>query len=240
MGLACAHELAAAGATAIVSGRRAEALDAAAAAIHAKGNKADAMALDVTDPQAVARIGQAIVHTYGRVDILVNCAGINIPERHWKDLTNDSWERTVDINLNGAFYAIKAVLPAMRAAGRGTVVNISSWAGVFDLYLTGPAYSASKRGMIAMSNSLNIEEGMHGIRSSVICPAEVATPILRARPTPPTEAEMARMLQPEDIAGAVRFVCELPPRACVNEVIVSPTWNRLYLEPVAPQTGGRS
>lgn len=237
MGLACAHELARTGVAVIVSGRRKHALDDAVAAIRRGGGDAHAHELDVADADAVARAAQGIIDAHGRIDILVNAAGFNVPSRHWNDLSIDAWNGIVQTNLNGAFYAVKAILPAMRASRSGTIVNISSWGGAFDLYVTGPAYSASKRGMIALSNSINIEEGMYGIRSCVICPAEVATPILRARPQPPSEAELARMLQPEDIARTVRFVCEMPAHACVNEIIISPSWNRLYLQPSTPPLG---
>jgi NADP-dependent 3-hydroxy acid dehydrogenase YdfG len=95
--------------------------------------------------------------------------------------------------------------------------------------VSGSAYSAAKRGMIALSNGINMEECTRGIRSCVICPAETATDIMRTRPKPPTEAELARMLQPDDLGRTVRFVCEMPAHACINEIIMSPTWNRIYI-----------
>jgi NADP-dependent 3-hydroxy acid dehydrogenase YdfG len=228
IGLAAAHELAAAGATVVLSGRREQPLTQAVAAIHAAGGKASAMALDVADKNAVAAAAKAIAAQSGAVDILVNSAGTNVTQRHWKDVTADSFDKVFAINLQGAFYAIAAVLPGMREKCRGTIVNISSWAGMFENSLTGPAYSASKRAMISMNHSINVEECVNGIRACVICPGEVATPILQTRPVPPSEAEMARMLQPEDLGRTIRFVCELPPHACVNEILISPTWNRLY------------
>src|SRR6185437_14710442 len=130
IGRAGAQALAEAGATAIVSGRSREGLD-------------EAVALDVADKTAVARIGAEIVSRHGGVDILVNSAGLNLSTRLWRDMTPDSFDHIVHINLNGALYCIHAVLPAMRARRSGLVINISSWAGRFEEYLTGPAYNAS-------------------------------------------------------------------------------------------------
>jgi NADP-dependent 3-hydroxy acid dehydrogenase YdfG len=229
IGLAGAHELAASGATVILSGRRPEPLNSAVEAINAAGGKAEATPLDVADPGAVAGAAKTILARHGRIDILVNSAGTNVPKRHWQDVTPESFDQVFSINLNGAFYAIAAVLPGMRSNQRGTIVNISSWAGMFDNALTGPAYSASKRAMIAMNHSLNLEECMNGIRACVICPGEVATPILKSRPIPPSAEDMAKMLQAEDLGRTIRFVCEMPPHACINEILISPTWNRLYI-----------
>jgi NADP-dependent 3-hydroxy acid dehydrogenase YdfG len=228
IGLAGAHELAASGATVILSGRRPEPLSSAVETIQAAGGRAEAFPLDVADCGAVAGAAKAILAKHGHVDILVNSAGTNVTKRHWPDVTPESFDRVFAININGAFYAIAAVLPGMRATGRGTIVNISSWAGVFDTKLTGPAYNASKRAMIAMNHSLNIEECKNGIRACVICPGEVATPLLKSRPVPVSAEDMARMLQAEDLGRTIRFVCEMPPHACVNEILISPTWNRLY------------
>jgi NADP-dependent 3-hydroxy acid dehydrogenase YdfG len=228
IGLAGALELAAGGATVALSGRRLEPLQAAAGKIHAAGGRAEAIQLDVADQKSVAAAAQAILGRHGHIDILVNSAGVNVPQRHWKEVSTESFDRVFAVNLNGAFYAIAAVLPGMRSMQRGTIVNISSWAGRFENKLTGPAYSASKRAMISLNHSINVEECTNGIRACAICPGEVATPILKSRPVPPSAAEMARMLQPEDLGRTIRFVCELPPHACINEILMSPTWNRLY------------
>lgn len=229
IGLAGAQELASSGATVVLSGRRPEQLEAGVKAIVAAGGRAEALPLDVTDAQAVTAAAQTILGKQERIDILVNSAGTNVPKRHWNDVSVKSFDDVFAVNLNGAFYAIAAVLPGMRANQRGTIVNISSWAGRFENALTGPAYSASKRAMISMNHSINVEECKNGIRACVICPGEVATPILKSRPVPPSEADMAKMLQPEDLGRTIRFVCELPQHACINEILISPTWNRLYI-----------
>jgi NADP-dependent 3-hydroxy acid dehydrogenase YdfG len=229
IGRSGALELSAGGAKVILSGRRGEQLKEVAAEIAAAGGKADTAPLDVADKAAVAKVAAGILDRHGHVDILVNSAGINLHTRFWKNLTPDSFEQIVAVNLNGALYCMHAVLPAMRARKDGLVINVSSWAGRFETYLVGPAYNASKHAMVAMTMSLNDEECVNGIRGCVICPGEVATPILKHRPKPPTPEEIARMLQPEDLGRTIRFVAEMPAHACVNEILISPTWNRFFV-----------
>ena len=141
----------------------------------------------------------------------------------------DSWDHVRAVNLDGAFYCTAATLPAMRERRDGLVISISSWFGRHDGYLAGPAYNASKHAMASMSASLNIEEGANGIRSCVIFPGEVATEILKVRPVQPSAEDIARMLKPEDLGRLVRFLAEAPPHMCINEIVVSPTWNRMIL-----------
>jgi NADP-dependent 3-hydroxy acid dehydrogenase YdfG len=124
------------------------------------------------------------------------------------------------------FYCTLVVLPAMRAQRDGRIVHIASQAGVSLTPITGPSYSASKHGVVAMSASLNAEEGINGIRSICISPGEVETAILNTRPVPPSAAERVLMLQPEDVADVVLFCVTLPPRACVTELILLPTDDR--------------
>jgi NADP-dependent 3-hydroxy acid dehydrogenase YdfG len=229
IGRAGAIELAQAGARIVLSGRRSGQLDEVAAEIRNAGGTAEAMPLDVGNKGAVAEAAAGILSRHGRVDILVNSAGINLPTRFWKNLTPDSFQQIVDINLNGALYCIHALLPGMRARKDGLVINVSSWAGRFETYMTGPAYNASKHAMAALTMSLNDEECVNGIRATVIYPGEVATPILKNRPKPPSPEEIARMLQAEDLGRTIRFIAEMPPRVCINEVLISPTWNRLFV-----------
>ena len=224
IGAAAATALAAAGAEVVVSGRRQAPLDTVVAEIEAAGGKARALALDTADAAAV----HAAVEEIGTVDILVASAGLNVPTRAMDRISDDNWDHVVNVNLNGVFYAARAVLPGMRAQGDGLLILISSWAGRYATRLTGAAYNATKRGVIALSESINDEEGAHGIRSTVIMPGEVATPILQSRPSPPSQAEQDRMLQAEDLGATIRFVAEMPPRACINEVLIAPTWNRFY------------
>jgi len=228
IGLAGGIELAKAGAHVIVSGRSAETLKKAEKEIKAAGS-GEAIALDVADQKEVAKSAQAILKRHGHIDILINSAGINNPKRNFRNVSVEAWDQIVAINLSGMFYCCHAVLPAMRERRQGLVINISSWAGRYASTLTGPGYNATKHAVVALTESINMEECMHGIRATSILPGEVATPILEKRPVPPPPEERARMLQAEDLGKTILFVASLPPRACVNELIISPTWNRFYL-----------
>jgi NADP-dependent 3-hydroxy acid dehydrogenase YdfG len=229
IGLAAAQALADAGVRVVLSGRRADVLQKEVEAILAKGGQAEAEPLDVSDAGAVQQVARHILERHGRIDILVNSAGLNVPNRFWKNQQPESWDKVIRINLDGSFYCIAAVLPAMRDRQSGLIVNISSWAGKYDTFMTGPAYNAAKHGVVAMTEHLNQEECVNGIRACVICPGEVATPIMDARPVPPAPEERARMLQPEDLGRTIRFVAEMPPHVCLNEITISPTWNRITL-----------
>jgi NADP-dependent 3-hydroxy acid dehydrogenase YdfG len=228
IGLAGAQALAAAGAVVIMSGRRAEVLEKESANIAQQGGDVEVEPLDVADAAAVERLAETIAARHGKVDILVNSAGLNVTKRFFREQTAAGWDQVVRINLDGTFYCIRAVLPLMRAQKGGVVINIASWAGVYTSAVTGPAYNASKHAVISLTETLNMEECVNGVRACAICPGEVATPILDRRPVPPSPEERARMLQPADLGETIRWVAEQPPHVCVNEIIISPTWNRLY------------
>lgn len=228
IGLAGAMELAKAGAHVVIAGRNAKSNAAALAGLKEAGS-AEAVLLDVSDRDAVAKCAADIEHRHGRIDILVNSAGTNLAKRSLRAMTLDGWDDVVRINLNGLFYCCHAVIPGMRARKDGLIINVSSWAGRYASALTGPAYNATKRAVIALTESINIEECMNGIRATSVLPGEVATPIMEKRPVPPSAEERARMAQPEDLGRAILFLAQMPARTCVNEIIIGPTWNRFYL-----------
>jgi NADP-dependent 3-hydroxy acid dehydrogenase YdfG len=230
IGLAGAEELVKAGARVVISGRTEKTNREGERKLKALGD-AEAVLLDVADKKAVAAAAADIEKRHGRIDILVTSAGTNIGggRRNLKTMSVEGWDDVVAINLNGLFYCCYAVLPGMRARRDGLIINISSWAGRYPSVLTGPAYNATKRAVIALSESINMEECMHGIRATSILPGEVATPILEKRPVPPSKEERARMAQPEDFGKAILFVATMPARSCVNELIIAPTWNRFYV-----------
>jgi len=230
IGLAGSKALADAGATVVMSGRRKEVLALEAEKIRIKGGKSEVEALDVSDAKSVKKTAAVILNRHARVDILVNSAGLNVPNRYWKNQTIEGWKEVIGINLDGSFYTTLAVLPSMRARKDGLVINVSSWAGVFHPKLTGAAYNASKHAVTAMTETINMEECANGIRACAICPAEVATPIMDRRPVPPSAEDRARMLQAEDLGNTIRFIAQMPPHVCINQVIISPTWNRMYIE----------
>lgn len=229
IGEAAARRLARAGCRLVLSGRRDAPLAELAGALGAEGAEVAVEALDVADRAAVAQAGERIAAAHGPVDVLVNNAGVNVPKRHWKDVSEDDWHTVIDVNVNGLFHCTQAVLPAMRARGEGQVINVSSWAGVRPSFLTGPAYTAAKHAVNALTENLNMEECVNGIRATAICPGEVSTPIMDRRPVPIPAEERARMVQPADMGEAIWFVAAQPPHVCINQMIVSPTWNRGYV-----------
>jgi NADP-dependent 3-hydroxy acid dehydrogenase YdfG len=230
IGLAGAQALGAAGATVVLSGRRVETLAAAAKSIRAQGGRAEVEPLDVTDAGAVEEVTRRLLDRHdGRIDVLLNSAGTNTPARFWRDQSAAGWRQVLATNLDSIFYTTSLVLPAMRARRSGLVINVSSWAGVHHPKLTGPAYNGSKHAVTAMTETINMEDGVRGIRACCLCPAEVSTPILDTRPSPPSTEERSRMLQVDDLGRVIRFLAELPPGVCVNQLIVSPTWNRMYI-----------
>jgi NADP-dependent 3-hydroxy acid dehydrogenase YdfG len=229
IGQSGAVELAKAGAMVVISGRRAEALEDTRHLVTAAGGRVEKLPLDVADKKQVAHGGAEILARHGRIDIVVNSAGTNVAKRFYRELAAEDWDKVIGINLNGALYTTLAALPSMRERRDGVVINIASWLGRWPAYLGGPAYAASKHAMASMTHQLNIEEGVHGIRACVIYPGEVATPILKSRPVPPSADEMAKMLKAEDIGRAIRFVAESPAHVTLNEIVITPTWNRLIL-----------
>ena len=229
IGLAGAQELAKEGWTVVISGRRKDVLDEAAAGIVKTGGKAEAIALDVGNAADCEKVAQAIVAKHGRIDLLVNSAGLNIPKRSWEDVTTEGWDKVVNIDLNGVMYCMRAVLPAMRAQKDGIIINVASWAGRHVSKMTGPAYTATKHAVLALTHSFNMDEYKNGLRATCLSPGEVATPILKLRPVVPSDEEMARMLQPEDLGRTIAFVASMPPRVCMNEILIAPTWNRSFI-----------
>ena len=218
--------LAQAGMHVVLSGRRRDKLEAVAARCQGRASIAE---LDVADKQAVSGVVQGILDTHGRIDVLVASAGINVKSRNWHNVSLEDWDQVIRIDLDGAFYCCKAVLPTMKAQGDGLIINISSWAGKHVSIVTGPAYTAAKHAMNAMTESLNMEACTYGVRACAICPGEVATPILDNRPIPVDEEERARMVQSEDCGEVIRFLATLPEHVCINDLTISPTWNRGYV-----------
>jgi NADP-dependent 3-hydroxy acid dehydrogenase YdfG len=237
IGEAAALALAGAGAAIVLTGRRKQALERVAQSIETANGRAYVEAGDVTDAKRVNAIAAAIRTTFGRLDILVNNAGTNLRERHWAELTAERIDTILAGNLSSAFYVAAAALPMMRAQKDGVIIHTASWAGRFVSLLTGPGYSAAKHALVAASHSLNMEECGNGIRSCVICPGEVATPILEQRPVPVSAEERARMLQPKDLGDLILFVATRPKHVCLNEVLISPTWNRSYIRQMESQGG---
>lgn len=222
IGLAVARCLADRGAKVAIVGRTAEKLRAAASAVPER--PLHPFPCDVGDRAAVERVVETVTRQLGGIAILVHAAGINVVRRSMAELAPEDWDRVLTVNATGAYNCIRAVLPGMRAARDGLIVNISSIAGKRALELAGTAYCASKFALTALSHAVGLEERKNGIRVTNICPGEVNTPILEQRPTPVPEERRAAMLQGEDIAQIVATIAELPPRAHVWEVIMTPLY----------------
>lgn len=229
IGEACAIGLAQDGYEVVLTGRRREPLEAVAGRIKEAGGRAHVKPADLTRAAAVQKVVDFIAAKPGRCDLLVNNAGLNIVDRSWDTLTPEGIDEVIGANLNAAFYCARAVLPVMRAQKGGLLVHTASMAGRVVSTLSGAAYTAAKHGVVAMSHSINMEECGHGIRSTVICPGEVNTPILDKRPNKLSAAQRAEMAQPEDCAALVRFIAGMPAHVCINEVLITPTRNRGYL-----------
>ena len=211
-----------------LTGRSRETLAETHRLVEAAGGSAILALADVADPHQVTRAHHEVAAALGDLDILVNNAGTNARRRHWAQLSPEDMARLVDVNLKGPFLCTLAVLPGMRARRAGMLIHTVSNAASGIYTVSGPAYTASKHGARAMSATINAEEGIHGIRSVCINPGEVETPILDSRPRPPTAAERASMIQPEDIAAAALFAARMPRRTCVAEMLINPTDNNFY------------
>jgi NAD(P)-dependent dehydrogenase (short-subunit alcohol dehydrogenase family) len=180
--------------------------------------------VDVADRKSVSELFRWADEKLGRVDILVNAAGINTPKRLMGDMPPESWDEVLAVNATGAYNCIHAVLPQMRQRKDGLIININSISGHRASCLGGVAYSASKFALTALTTAVALEEGKNGIRVTSICPGEVDTPLLRRRPVPVSPENLARILQPSDVADAVLMVALLPPRAHVFDLIIKPTF----------------
>jgi NADP-dependent 3-hydroxy acid dehydrogenase YdfG len=181
-----------------------------------------AFACDVADAGAAAAAVADVVRRFGGVHALVNSAGTNIPRRGIDVLSVDDFHALIDVNLNGTFHCVHAVLPHMRRQAEGTIVNIISDAGLIANAKAGAAYVASKFGVTGLTQSINAEERHNGIRACAIFPGDIDTPLLEKRPTPPPAEARAKMLRPEDVAECVMLAINLPQRAVVEQLVVRP------------------
>ncbi len=180
-------------------------------------------AVDVGNHKAVDKTAEEVLGAFGQqVELLVNAAGTNTPKRRLVELSQEDYDRIVRTNLNGAFHAVQAFLPSMRKQQSGTIINIISDAAIWGSPLAGAAYTASKFGQRGLTQAINAEEGPNGIRACAILPGEIATPLLRLRPTPPPPESYPSMLQPEDVADCVLLAVNLPARAVVQELLLRP------------------
>jgi 3-oxoacyl-[acyl-carrier protein] reductase len=217
IGAAIARKLAGMGALAVLLGRTQSTLNSTAAGIAKNGGKAEVMPCDVTVLSQLEETAAKIGHSFGRADILVNNAGIGSFSKPLHELPPDDWDRTLNTNLRGVYYAIRAFAPLMMRARSGHIVNISSLAGKNALP-NGAAYAASKWGLNGLTYSVAEELRGYNIRVSTVCPGSVDTEL-----GPHTGKDPAKMLQPDDVAHAVAMLVTQAPQSFVSEILLRPT-----------------
>jgi len=178
---------------------------------------------DLADPAAISRLTSRAGRIAGRIDALVNAAGHNIPQRSLGVLSPEDYRAVMAANIDGALALVQAVLPAMRLAGQGTIVNVGSEAGRQASAKSGAAYVISKFGLTGLTQTINAEERDRGIRACCVFPGDIDTPLLAKRPAAPLPEARARMLRAEDVAECIWFALSLPARANVEEILVRPS-----------------
>jgi NADP-dependent 3-hydroxy acid dehydrogenase YdfG len=228
IGQAAAGALSSLGIRCALVGRRQDALERTRTNLGTAAASSLAVSCDVADRAKVKAMVERVLREFGSIDILVCNAGANIQNRSLETLDPADWDRLIATNLTGAFNLVYHVLPSMRERKRGLVIQVASIAGKRASVLGGSAYTASKFGQAGFGICLGREEHGRGIRSSVIYPGEVNTPILDERPVPVSPERKAAILQPDDVAAAVRFLAELHPRANVPELVIQPTVDDWY------------
>ena len=226
IGLASAKLMASEGAVVIAVGRTASKVEEARDEILAAGGRAEAYGVDVGDKDAVFAMVGGVLDKYGKVDVLVNNAGHSSPRRMLLTTTPEDLRSVYDSNLVGSVFCSQAVVPSMKEAGQGTIINVSSMAGLGGSPLAGMSYSAAKAAVINFTGFLNAELRNTGIRASVVIPGEVDTPILDGRPVVPDADARSTMVTAEDTAEAIALIARLPQRAAIPELIIRPTWMR--------------
>ena len=226
IGAAIALAFARDGAQVIISGRNADKLEAVASEVNE--GRIQFQVCDVSDRDAANDLIEHAQRQFAQIDIVVNAAGVNVPNRLMENLDPADWDRMLAVNATGTFNVIHAILPKMRRRNDGLIININSVSGLRPGMLGGVGYNASKFAVTALTHSVAQEVKNDGIRVTNLCPGEVDTPILEQRPQAVTEEHRARILRPEDIAQVALSLAYLPPRVHVPEIIVKPTFQDYF------------
>jgi len=225
LGRATAVAIALAGAEVALLARGKQDLEQVAAEVRRVGGRALVLVADLADAEALVGAVARAVDAFGRIDVLVNAAGTDVPGPV-AELTVQDWDRVLAVNLRAPFVLAKAVLPHMRAAGRGTIVNVSSVAGKRG-WANAAAYCASKFALTGLTQALAAEGRPHGIRACVIYPGAMATSwgvwSPAARETAANERPPARTaLPPQEVAALIVWIAAAPAELVLNEAVVSP------------------
>ncbi len=215
IGAAITHKLASLGATTIVCGRTLASLEETSMQIRSAGRQS--MACNVADGNSVAALADRVLKTFGRLDILINNAGIGSFGSPLHTMPAEKWDAIMNTNLRGVFYTIRAFAPMMISGGGGDIINISSIAGKNALP-NGAAYAASKWGLNGLTYSVAEELRAHNIRVSVICPGSTHTEF-----SPHAGKSADNMLKAEDVAHVVSMLVTQAPQSFASEVILRPT-----------------
>ena len=229
LGEATARLLAAEGASVVLGARRADRIQALAGELTARGGKALAVPTDVTHADQVKRLVDTAVQAYGRIDVMINNAGL-MPHSPLERLKIDDWDRTIDVNIKGVLYGIAAALPYMQQQKAGHIINVSSVAG-HKVRPGAAVYAATKHAVLALSEALRMEVKPYNIRTTVISPGAVATELPDSI-TEPDIAESVRKgyqiaLPADSFARAVVFAMSQPDDVDINEILFRPTRQEL-------------
>lgn len=222
VGRATALQLLKSGWQVALIGRRESLLQETAALAGVPASQVFIGAADIGDAAAVESLGAQILKAFGSVDVLVNAAGTNAPQRALEVLSLADYHLMLNTNLHGAYYCVQAFLPGMRAQGSGTIVNVISDAGKQASPKAGPGYVMSKFGLAGLTQAINAEERSRGVRAIGVFPGDIDTPLLDKRPVVPDAQARSRMMKPEDVAECVVFCINLPAHVVVEELIVRP------------------
>lgn len=225
LGEATARLLSAQGAIVVLGARRTERIRSLADELTESGGKALAITTDVTDYDQVKRLVDAAVQTYGRIDVIINNAGL-MPHSPLERFKIDDWNRMIDVNIKGVLYGIAAALPYMKQQKAGHIINVSSVAG-HKVRPSSAVYAATKHAVLALSEGLRQEVKPYNLRTTVISPGAVATELPNSV-TEPDIAENVRKIYkiaiPADsFARAVAFAISQPEEMDINEILFRPT-----------------
>src|SRR5574337_2172475 len=229
-GEATARYLSNQGATVVLGARRVDRIKALAEELSRKGGKALAVQTDVTQVEQVKKLVDAAVQTYGRIDVMLNNAGL-MPHSPLERLKIDDWNRTIDVNIKGVLYGIAAALPHMKRQKAGHIINVSSVAG-HKVTPAGAVYAATKHAVRALSEGLRQEVKPYNIRTTVISPGAVATELPNSVTDPDAAARIRKFyaeiaVPAESFARAVAFAMSQPEEVDVNEILFRPTRQEL-------------
>ncbi|MDE3197711.1 MAG: SDR family oxidoreductase [Acidobacteriota bacterium] len=222
IGRAVAQLFAAEGARVMAAARRENRLAELQNEMAKAGHRIEVHACDASNAAEVESLANLTRDRLGKIDFLIYVTGTNVKNRALKNMDVPTWDRMISVNLNGAYYATQAVLPAMREAQSGYLIYVSSISGLIA-DVSGASYQAAKRGLIGLAHAIRVEEKENGIRTCAVCPGLVDTEILENRPVKPGADVMQHALQSEDIAEAILAIAKLPERAVVPEIQVLPT-----------------